>query len=135
MQIRVLDGSNGHILMNLPPRARRWDVRGESLAVDGPPGADVMVDWIADEDEAGEAFSSSLRTINRLMGFSSRGELPAFVVYSSSPATSSRPAGYLGPETSLHDVLDTLASQDDLRAKFRYHFFPVKSYDAMTSRT
>ncbi len=110
-----MDGKNGHVLMNLPPRSKRWDVRGESLAVDGPRlGADIIVDWIADDDEANN------RTVNRLMGFSSRGELPAFVVYNSPGGSlSSRPSGFSGAETSLHDVLDTVASRDDLRAKFR----------------
>ena len=96
--------------MNLPPRSKRWDVRGASLAVEpAVSGADVMIDWIADEDEA-----DNNRPVNRLMGFSSRGELPAFVVYAT--PSSSRPLA--GLETSLHDVLDALASQDDLRAKF-----------------
>lgn len=99
--------------MNLPPRSKRWDVRGGSLAVEpGGSGADVMIDWIADEDEA-----DNNRAVNRLMGFSSRGELPAFVLYTTPTATPSRPSSG-GPETSLHDVLDVVASQDDLRAKF-----------------
>jgi hypothetical protein len=61
-QIRVLDGSNGKVVMNLPARLRRWDVHGESLAVEGT-AADVILDWIGDdEDETAQI------QINRLMG-------------------------------------------------------------------
>ena len=62
IQIRVLDGSNGKVVMNLPARLRRWDVHGESLAIEGK-GADVIVDWIADDED-----ETAKIQINRLMG-------------------------------------------------------------------
>ncbi len=50
------------MVMNLPARLRRWDVHGESLAVEGT-AADVILDWIGDdEDETAQI------QINRLMG-------------------------------------------------------------------
>lgn len=48
--------------MNLPARPRRWDVHGESLAIEGT-AADVIVDWIADDEDEIET-----HRINRLMG-------------------------------------------------------------------
>ncbi|XP_046637856.1 uncharacterized protein LOC124316141 [Daphnia pulicaria] len=109
--IRVLDGSNGKVVMNLPARLRRWDVHGESLAVEGT-AADVILDWIGDdEDETAQI------QINRLMGFSSQGELPALVVYSTPGATPSKTTGYAA-ESSLRDILDVVSQDDDLRAKF-----------------
>lgn len=48
--------------MNTPSRPRRWDVHGESLPIDGS-SADVIVDWIADDED-----ESSNRRVNRLMG-------------------------------------------------------------------
>nr|CAH0099152.1 unnamed protein product [Daphnia galeata] len=109
--IRVLDGSNGKVVMNLPARLRRWDVHGESLAIEGK-GADVIVDWIADDED-----ETAKIQINRLMGFSSRGELPAFVVYSTPGSTPSKTTGYAA-ESSLRDILDAVSQDDDLRAKF-----------------
>jgi hypothetical protein len=138
--------------MNLPARLRRWDVHGESLAIEGT-GADVIVDWIADDED-----ETAKIQINRLMGvitrfiptvlkhksscspitfsplflyfrfyrhlfpfhqFSSRGELPALVVYSTPGVTPSKTTGYAA-EFSLRDILDAVSQDDDLRAKFRY---------------
>lgn len=62
----MLDGSNGKVMMNLPARTRRWEVHGESLSVEGR-GADVVVDWIADDGTEADN-----RRINRLMGVSIR---------------------------------------------------------------
>ena len=70
-------------------------------------GSDIVLSWIADEEGGHE--------INRLMGFSSRGELPALVIYSS---PESKPA-YV-PDVSLSEVLASISSRDDLRVKFRY---------------
>lgn len=50
--------------------------------------------------------------------FSSRGELPALVVYSTPTVTPSKQTGYAS-ETSLHNILDGVSQDDDLRAKFR----------------
>lgn len=133
-QIRVLDGSSGRTLMNMPSRPRRWDVHGDGLPIDGQ-GADVIVDWIADDED-----ESSKRRVNRLMGvrpihylslsiviqikmllnlqFTAHGELPALVVYTTPNSPPTRPTGY-GPEASLHDVLDAVSQDDSLRAKFR----------------
>ncbi len=48
--------------MNLPARLRRWDVHGESLAVEGT-AADVILDWIGDDED-----ETAKIQINRLMG-------------------------------------------------------------------
>ncbi|KAK4010567.1 hypothetical protein OUZ56_019711 [Daphnia magna] len=109
--IRVLDGSNGKVVMNLPARLRHWEVHGETLAIEGT-GADVIIDWIADDED-----ETAKSQINRLMGFSSRGELPALVVYSTPTVTPSKQTGYAS-ETSLHNILDGVSQDDDLRAKF-----------------
>jgi len=102
--ICVVDGSTGKVLMNLPSRPKHWDVGGQVLNINGL-GSDVVLNWIADEEEG--------REINRLMGFSSRGELPALVVYST---PESKPNYF--PDASLNDVLRAIVNQDNLRAKF-----------------
>ena len=91
--------------MNLPSRPKHWDVGGQVLNINGL-GSDVVLNWIADEEEG--------REINRLMGFSSRGELPALVVYST---PESKPNYF--PDASLNDVLRAIVNQDNLRAKFK----------------
>ena len=48
--------------MNLPARPRSWPVHGESLSIEGS-AADVIVDWIADDED-----ETDKRRINRLMG-------------------------------------------------------------------
>ena len=58
----MLDGASGKVIMNLPARPRHWDVHGESLAVEGS-AADVIVDWIADDED-----ETNQMRINRLMG-------------------------------------------------------------------
>jgi len=102
--ICVIDGSNGRVLMNMPSRPKHWDVGGEVLNIQGR-GSDVVFNWIADEEED--------RQINRLMGFSSHGELPALVVYST---PQSKPNYF--PDVPLNDVLESIVNQDDLHAKF-----------------
>jgi hypothetical protein len=57
--------------------------------------------------------------------FSSRGELPAFVVYSTPGSTPSKTTGYAA-ESSLRDILDAVSQDDDLRAKFRLFEKEVK---------
>ena len=102
------------MVQDLPHRAAGWNVRGQRLAVgNSGTGLDVIVDWIAGPDEL---VSEGRRPLNRLMGFSARGELPAFVLYATPTSASAfTPVA----ESSLHDVLDIVASRDDLRAKFR----------------
>ena len=91
--------------MNMPSRPKHWDVGGEVLNIQGR-GSDVVFNWIADEEED--------RQINRLMGFSSHGELPALVVYST---PQSKPNYF--PDVPLNDVLESIVNQDDLHAKFK----------------
>lgn len=110
------------MVQDLPHRAAGWNVRGQRLATapSGGNGGDVIVDWIAGPDQL--LVSEGHRPLNRLMGFSARGELPAFVLYAtpkSSSAFTVPPPGGGGGEATLHHVLDIVASRDDLRAKFR----------------
>lgn len=93
------------MLMSLPSRPKHWDVGGEVLNIEGK-GSDVVLNWIADEEEG--------REINRLMGFSSHGELPALVVYST---PESKPN--YSPDVSITNVLESITNQDDLHAKFK----------------
>ena len=118
MQIAVLDGATGQVLMHLPSRPKGWDVGGQVLATKRQPGSsDIVLHWVTDLERNEPRLMTS-----RLLGFSSHGELPSLAIYST-PTTNERQAkakGHNGERVQLGRVIEALANRQDLRTKFRF---------------